>query len=253
MDLDALFADVPDVLREELVSTYSNIEDNYRGEHWEPSELNGGKFCEVVYTILKGFVDGNYSTKAFKPGNMVDACKALEQAGSGVPRSIRIQIPRMIISLYEIRNNRGVGHVGGDVNPNMMDAICVLQMSKWILAELIRVFHNVSTEDAQVVVEAISERKLALIWSINGRHRILDTSLSMKDATLVLLYTGVTGVSEADLVDHLEHSNSSVYRRDILQKAHKDRLLEYDSSKRMVYISPKGLKYVEDKILKFTG
>lgn len=47
---------------------------------------------------------------------MVDACERLEQApASKFPRSVRIQIPRVLIAFYEIRNNRGVGHVGGDV------------------------------------------------------------------------------------------------------------------------------------------
>jgi hypothetical protein len=27
-----------------------------------------------------------------------------------------------------------VGHVGGDVNPNEMDAMCTLHMSQWLMA-----------------------------------------------------------------------------------------------------------------------
>jgi hypothetical protein len=84
---------------------------------------------------------------------MVDACKALEKAPQTLPRSIRIQIPRMLVALYEIRNNRGVGHVGGDVNPNHMDAVAVLAMSKWLVAELIRVLHDVDTQTATDLVE----------------------------------------------------------------------------------------------------
>lgn len=67
--------------------------------------------------------------------NMVNACRGLETADDSVfPRSVRIQIPRMLIALNEIRNNRGAGHVGGDVNPNEMDSRVVLEMSKWIMA-----------------------------------------------------------------------------------------------------------------------
>src|SRR4029079_6642275 len=112
---------------------------------WEPSELNGGKLCEVAYSILKGYVDGRMPPRPKKPRNMVDACRALEAADDSVfPRSVRIQIPRMLIALYEIRNNRGVGHVGGDVNPNEMDSRVVLETSKWIMAELVRLFHNLT-------------------------------------------------------------------------------------------------------------
>jgi hypothetical protein len=82
-------------------------------------------------------VDGSYPKRAKKPDNVVDACRALEQAPADVPRSIRIQFPRMLIALYEIRNNRGVGHTGGDVDPNQMDAVTVVAMTNWVMAEFV--------------------------------------------------------------------------------------------------------------------
>lgn len=245
----SLLSAIPESLRNELVQALNEIERNFKESRWEPSELNGGKLCEVVYSILKGYVDNNYPSSASKPRNMVDACKNLEQTPSTFPRSVRIQIPRMLTALYEIRNNRGVGHVGGDVNPNHMDAICVLQMSKWVVAELIRVFHNVSTEEATDAVDALSDRELPLIWQVNGVSRVLDNSLSMLDKTLVLLYSEPSGINEAKLVSYIEHSNPSVYRRDILRKAHKKRLLEYNATSKQAIISPIGIQHVETNIL----
>jgi hypothetical protein len=101
----------------------NEITTNYRLGKWEPSELNGGKLCEIVYTILRRHVDGKFPARPSKPGNMVDACNDLAEADKKIfPQSVRITIPRVLIALYEIRNNRGVGHVGGDVDPNHMDA-----------------------------------------------------------------------------------------------------------------------------------
>lgn len=245
----SLLSAIPESLRNELIQALNEIERNFKESRWEPSELNGGKLCEVVYSILKGYVDNNYPSSASKPRNMVDACKDLEQTPSTFPRSVRIQIPRMLTALYEIRNNRGVGHVGGDVNPNHMDAVCVSQMSKWIVAELIRVFHNVSTEEATDAVDALSDRELPLIWQVNGVSRVLDNSLSMLDKTLVLLYSEPSGINEAELVSYIEHSNPSVYRRDILRKAHKKRLLEYNATSKQAIISPIGIQRVETNIL----
>lgn len=248
-DLTTLFTALPDSLRDDLLNSLTSIEQNYREARWEPSELNGGKLCEAAYTILRGHVDGNYPARAAKPANMVDACRQLEQAGNQFSRSIRIQIPRMLMALYEIRNNRGVGHVGGDVAPNHMDAVCVLQMSKWVVAELIRAFHQVSTDEAQAVVDGLTEREIPLIWEINGRMRILNGSLTMKQKTLALLYAKPAGQDEDELVADLEHSNKSVYRRDVLKRAHKERLIEYDSVAKRVHISPLGIREVEEKIL----
>lgn len=219
-----------------------------RERRWEPSELNGGKLCEIAYSIAKGYVDGSYPKKATKPRNMVDACRALE-GGTREERSIRIQIPRMIVALYEVRNNRNVGHVGGDVDPNHMDALVVLQMAKWIVAEFVRVLHDVDVEEAAETVEALAERETPIIWEVDGKRRVLDTSLSMRDKSLVLLHASEGPLSERDLVSWVEHTNASVYRREVLRKAHKARLIEYDAGAQTVTISPRGIDLVESEIL----
>jgi hypothetical protein len=92
---------VPMTLRNELLRALNEVLRNYRELRWEPAELNGGKLCEIVYTILKGHIDGRFPSRASKPPNMVDACKALEKSDSvKFSRSVRSQIPRMLIALY---------------------------------------------------------------------------------------------------------------------------------------------------------
>src|SRR5439155_23977972 len=143
---------------------------------------------------------------------MLDSAKKLEQADSGkFPRSVRVQIPRVLIALYEIRNNRGVGHVGGDVDPNLMDATVVVAMSKWIVAELIRVFHTVSTEEAQHMVEAAVERSLPIVWKVGDVLRVLKTKIAAKEKALILLYHSRTWVQEESLCRYVEYSNASMF------------------------------------------
>ena len=249
INVSSLLSSIPQTLRDELIDSLNKVEKNFKEQRWEPSELNGGKLCEIVYSILKGHIDNNFPDSAYKPTNMVAACKALEQSPKTFPRSIRIQIPRMLVALYEIRNNRNAGHVGGDVDPNHMDSVCVLQMSKWIVSELIRVFHGVSTEEATSTVEALSDREITLIWKVDGVSRVLDNSLSMMDKTLLLLYGAPGGIIELDLINSLEHSNASIYRRDILRKAHSKRFIEYNKTTKLAKISPLGTKHVEESLL----
>jgi hypothetical protein len=82
--------------------------------------------CEVVYSIIDGTLKGSSPASASKPQDMVTACQALEKQPSVLgrvgDRSLRLLIPRVLPVLYEIRNDRGVGHVGGDVDANHMDA-----------------------------------------------------------------------------------------------------------------------------------
>ena len=163
-------------------------------------------------------------------------------------RSVRIQIPRMLVALYEVRNNRNVGHVGGDVDPNHMDATCVLYMSKWVVAELVRVLHDLPIDDATAIVELLSDRTVPIIWEVNGRKRVLRTDLSMTDKTLLLLHATAGDVSDRELAAWVDHGNTSNYRRDVLRRAHQARLIEYDESTRAAQISPLGTAYVEEKL-----
>ncbi|MFL5842809.1 MAG: hypothetical protein ACJ77Z_20370 [Thermoleophilaceae bacterium] len=187
--------------------------------------------------------------RAEKPKNMPQACQDLEKNYPKALRSPRIQIPRMIVALYEIRNNRGVGHLGGDVDPNHMDAVCVLQMSKWIVAELVRILHDMSTDDAAELVDALVEREVPLVWKVGGKRRVLDPKMPVTDKTLLLLH-GCTGlVPEDDLRDWVEHPDAAKYRRDVLRKFHAAKLVEYDPTAGTVVLSPKGVERVETKLI----
>jgi hypothetical protein len=116
-------ADLPAGLRGELIDSYREIIRNFVERRWEPSELRGGKFSEVAYCVVNGAVSGSFPAKATKPNNMTDACRALEGKPANATRvgdkSLRVFIPRALIFLYDVRNQRGVGHVGGDVDPDL--------------------------------------------------------------------------------------------------------------------------------------
>jgi len=131
-----------------------------------------------------------------------------------------------------------------------MDAVCVLQMAKWIVAELIRVLHQLSVDEAAALVDALVEQELPMVWRVGDKKRVLDPSRSLKDKTLLLMHSAAGAVSEADLVAWIEHPNAAVFRRDTLRTAHVAKLLEYDAEARTVVLSPVGVAYVEERLLK---
>jgi hypothetical protein len=254
IDPTKILSGIPTGLRAPLLKSYEEIVLNYIERRWEPSELNGGKFCEVVYSLISGALSGTFPAAPTKPSNMVLACRTLEglTANPHRPgdRSLRILIPRMLPALYEIRNNRGVGHVGGDVDPNFLDATAVYGMASWVLAELVRIFHAVSTKEAQETVDALIERKHPLIWEFEDTRRVLDAKMAKGDQALVLLHAKPAWVTEEQLIKWVEYSNSTTFKKTILKPLHKARLVEYDEPQRRVRISPLGVKEVEVRILK---
>lgn len=248
-----VLAGIPGGLRDPLLACYREIGERFLEHRWEPSELNGGKFCEVVYCIVEGSISGKFAARPKKPKDMVKACRTLEaipedQNRTG-DRSLRILIPRVLQPLYEIRNNRGVGHVGGDVVPNYLDATAVYGMASWILAELVRIFHRVATTEAQETVDALIERKLPLIWEVGGKKRVLAPAMSPSDQTLLLLHKAPAWVDDKELTRWVGYSSASMFRRRILDPLHNVRLIEYDQANRRAHISPLGSKDVEGRIL----
>lgn len=239
MKTEDAFSAIPEGLRSALLEEYKDIVSNFAERRWSPAELSGGRFCEVVYTILEGFGAGNYATKPSKPNDFVSACRKLEQHKTG-QRSFQILIPRLLPALYEVRNNRGVGHVGGDVDPNHMDATFVLSSANWIMGELVRVFHALNTSEAQAVVDKITDVRLPLIWEKGPVRRVLDASLSQKSQILVLLAGKIEEVKVKDLKLWLEVKNRAHFLK-TLRELHKSRLLEYDTENRTLELLPPGV------------
>jgi hypothetical protein len=137
-----------------------------------------------------------------------------------------------------------VGHLGGDVDPNSMDAAIVLSMVKWVMAEFIRIFHNVSPAEAQNMVEVITERNVPLIWSVNNVKRILDAGMKLREKTLIFLHQAQGPVNINDLAKWVEVKSISNYKRVILP-LHKGRFVEYDQKTGTVTLSPTGSKEAE--------
>jgi len=242
---DQALTTIPEELRKPLIDEYSNIQRNYLERRWTPSELSGGKFCEIVYSILEGYSTGNYPLSPVKPPTFVDACRALETIVAN-PRSFQILIPRILPALYEIRNNRGVGHVGGDVDSNHIDALAVVSISSWIIAELIRVFHNVDIQDAQKIADSLVDRRIPLVWQSGDIRRVLQPTLNFRKQVLLLSSLSET-VTKDDLIRWIEPSNRTYFSR-LLSEMHYERLIDLSSDETTITILPPGTAIVEEII-----
>jgi hypothetical protein len=249
-DFAKIFAKIPALLRNRLEKSYGDIKANFSQGRWEPSELNGGKFCEIVLRILEWHTSPTQVFTLFgtKISDFGQATRRFEPL-TAFPESVRFHIPKILNSLYTIRNKRGVGHVGGDVDPNHMDATFVVASADWVMAELVRLLHGVTTDEAQNIVEGLITKKLPVVWEIDGRRRVLDPRMSFTDKALLLLYhEHPKPLSERQLIEWTEHSNAGVFRRDILRRCHKLKWIEYDEGNGRVHISPTGIDYVERNI-----
>lgn len=246
MSVATILSAIPDGLRMPLLAEYQSIIQNFAEHRWSPSELSGGKFCEIVFTILDGHAKSSYSLSPKKPRAFDQACKLLEN-NSHVPRSFQILIPRLLPALFEVRNNRGVGHAGGDVDPNHMDAVFVLTSCNWIMAELVRVYHSVSIPEAQDIVDKLVERRTPLLWVSEDMRRVLNPELGLREQILLLLCTAPGKVSATDLQSWTGYKNGTYFKK-LLREMHANRLVELANDGSTVMILPPGDKIASDLI-----
>jgi hypothetical protein len=129
-----------------------------------------------------------------------------------------------------------------------MDASLVVGMTQWIMAELVRIFHFISVQEATLVVESLIDRTIPLLWHVGAKVRVLNPSLSAKEQTLAVLYGTMGSLTASKIADAIEYKNVSQLRTKVLKPAHKLKLLDFDARDDVVTISPLGQRYVEDNI-----
>ena len=173
--LDSALSSIPAHLRSPIIDFYVGILDDYSRSDFEGVGTKSGKICETVYCILVGLVFGTFPSELEKPKNFVDSCRDLENKSlSTISRSHRIQIPKVLIAIYEMRNNRSIGHVHSEISPNYMDAEFFVRSVKWIVAELVRTLAGVGTDKAAELVDSITMINTPMVWNVNGQKRVLD-------------------------------------------------------------------------------
>ncbi len=249
--LDGALAAVAKPFRAKIISTYIELKRNCLEGRHEAAGMAAGKLCEIVLRLLQDRVFSSHTPFGQRITNFADECRRLVGAPATTAiESERVVIPRALLLLYTIRNKRGIGHVGGDVDANEIDAATMARVADWLVCELIRIHHGLSMEEAQDLIDGISIRQVPTIWEVAGKRRVLRDGLSAKDQVLLLLYSSKeTAVFVEDLCEWIEYSNPHVLKSRILGGLHHQRLIEYDRDTETATLSPKGADYVEKHIL----
>lgn len=226
-----------------LIAAYREIESNFALGKWKASELDAGHFVEAARRMLEKKLFGSHTPIGTTLAGFSDSELRRYENATGHEDEFRILIPRVLWSVYGIRNKRNVAHIG-KVSPNEMDATLILYSTKWVLAEFVRQSSGMSVDDTQRLVDALIERRLSLLWKHNGLTRVLR-DIGTREQVLVLLYD--ENIQSADrLRAAIEYRNSSDFRS-ILRKLHSERLIEYAADGTCT-ISPTGIIEAETVI-----
>lgn len=249
--LDVALSVVPTTFRARLINSYLDLKQNTVEVRFDAAGMAAGKFCEVALRFLQQKIHGTFTPFGTRIPNFSDECQRLtiSPVTSG-NESERVVLPRALNFLYTMRNKRGIGHVGGDVDANGIDITTMARTADWVICELIRINHAVSLEEAQDIVDGISVRQLPIIWEVAGKKRVLKDGLKAREQALLLLYSCPdSAVLLEDLSSWVEYSNPVMFKNSIIKELHKQRLLEFDTDSESIILSPKGAKYVEENLI----
>lgn len=230
---------------EALITSYAEVESNFRLGKWKVSELDAGHFVESARRLLEHTLFGYFTPFSEKIGSFSESTlKKYEQASGD--ESFRILMPRILYSIYCIRNKRGVGHIAA-ISPNEMDAVYILYATKWVLAELTRKAASIAPKDAEAIVKSIVEREIEAVWDDGESFIILEPKLKLAEKILITLYKR-DNIVDGELQALVAYSNRTRFREQ-LKKLKQDLLIDYRPDKRCK-ISPLGIARAESILIK---
>ena len=235
-----LIGKYPEEIVEHVLSSYSEVQDNYRLEKWKPSELDAGHFVEAVRRLIENELFGSYVGFDKSIGSFNQGVLNKYESATG-DEAYRIIIPRTLYAMYCVRNKRGVGHISS-ISPSKMDAGFILCSTKWVLAELVRIAGASSPDEAQKLVDQVIDRQVDLVWDDGETFMILNKKLKASEKVLIALYKE-DKVQVETLRNRVEYKNKSNFLK-ILLEMKKDKLIDVNEAG-VCKLSPLGVNAAE--------
>jgi len=236
-------------LLDKLFESYQLTNEHYYLAKHRPCCSEGGRFAEVALRMLQQVTAGTYIPLGKAIANFNDEILKMAKADKDkFPESIRIHIPRTLQVVYDIRNKRDVGHVGGDVDSNFTDATLSLVCCNWVMTEFVRIYYTSDITTAQNLVNSIVKIRIPLIQDFNGFLKLLKPDMKLPNKILTLLYYhGSEGATVDELNKWLGHRILIGHMNTTLDRLEHEKAFIHRKSD-LCLITDTGRRYVEENI-----
>lgn len=231
---------IPQELVDDVLESFAEAKRRYYRDDLRPNAVEGGRFSEAVFRVLQWATTGQYTPIGKTLPSVDKLLNTLANAQGN--DSVRLHIPRTLRLIYDVRNKRDAAHLADGIDPNMQDATLVVRNMEWVLAELVRLYHNVTANEAQRIIVDLVSKDVPVIQEFNGFPKLLK-DLKASDHVLVLLYrSGSEGLTFQELTAWVRPAMRANLRRTVgsLEKKH---LAHVDGDR--VYIARPGEVAVE--------
>ena len=206
-----LGAGVPAELVDELLAAFSEAKRRFYRDDHRPQAVEGGRFAEAAFRVLQWQTTGSFTAVGKSLPRVDQLLVTLENAQG--QDSVRVHIPRTLRLIYDIRNKRDAAHLADGIDPNLQDATLVIRNMDWVLAEFVRLYNNVSAQEAHGTIIDLVSKEVPAIQEFNGFPRLLK-DLKASEHILVLVYrAGADGLDFAQLSQWVKPSMRTNLRR----------------------------------------
>lgn len=241
-------AGMPVALASELLDTYVEAKRRYYLDDHRPEAVEGGRFSEAGLRILQHACAHPVTPIGKNLPKFNDSLLGKFENATGAPDSVRFHIPRALKLIYDIRNKRDVAHLADGIDPNLQDATLVIGTMDWVVAEFVRLYHGVSADQAQSIIEDLVSREVPAIQEINGQPVIL-ADLQPRDQAILMLYrAGAQGATLDEMTGWLRVTRKADLKKRLL-KLNQDKLVLLHPATGRFVITANGNRYVQEKKL----
>jgi len=244
--LDALLA-------EQLLAEFISLERRFVLRDWEPAELDGGQFAEVLARALYHVDSGTLNrTKDF------DKCLTWIEDSSNQhlqkvnPHRPLLHLAKVLRTIYKFRSQRGAIHITPTYSANQLDSKLMIEAVRWLMAEVLRLFAQSTPEQAASMIREVLEFDVPCIGKFEEVLIVQRTDLKPEEELLVLLhYAGEKGFTRNELGKYACCSPASITRsiqalqaagcRQVVQVANRFRLTDLGSKRIREHLAEKLL------------
>jgi hypothetical protein len=167
-----------------------------------------GRFVEHVFRAVEFIRTGTVPAEIKSPAATARAV----EVDTALPEPIRILVPRVALAMiYDLRSKRDGVHVK-EVDPQYIDAALAVSASSWIIAELLRLYHDSSQSVVAEAMQALMRANIPFIEAFGDELVVTREMPCEKELLLLLEKAEPDGLDRRFLGKASKHDPSTVTR-----------------------------------------
>ncbi len=189
------------VLADQMLSEYISQEKRYVLGDWEPATLDGGQFVEAAARIVYHRDSGNLNRT-----KKVDECLTYvedtkNQNSHAFPeRKSALHLCKVLRTIYKFRSDRGAIHIDPAYTANQLDSRLVIENSRWVLSEFLRIFWSGRRPEVARAIREILRYEIPAVARYGEQRLVQRTDCTAEEEILLLLHdAGEAGLTREDL------------------------------------------------------